>query len=117
MKVLLLIDIQFEAEPGYEFEEELKDPYFATYAKALRSLKKKGHDVKVLGIFKKLDPLFEEVKKDRPDIIVNQADCFNDKSHLDKNIAWVLEMLGVPFTGASPTSLLICNNKALNKKI
>ena len=36
---------------------------------------------------------------------------------MDKNVAWLLEMLHVPYTGASPTSLLICNNKALSKQI
>jgi len=42
---------------------------------------------------------------------------FKQRSHLDKNVAWLLEMLDVPYTGASPASLLICNNKALTKTI
>lgn len=117
LKILLLIDILFEASPGYDYKDELKEPDFSGYTKMLKALTGKGHEVRILGLYKKIEPLFEEIKLIRPDVIFNLADVFNDKSHFDKNIASILEMLEIPYTGASPTSLLVCNNKALNKKI
>ena len=50
-------------------------------------------------------------------MVFNLTEVFDQKSHLDKNAAWVIEMLHIPYAGATPDSLLVCNNKALSKKI
>ncbi|MBU2063432.1 MAG: ATP-grasp domain-containing protein, partial [Candidatus Omnitrophica bacterium] len=70
-----------------------------------------------LGICKDINILLEELKEDRPDVIFNLAEVFDNMSRLDKNFAALLEMLGIPFTGASSETLMICNDKALHKKI
>jgi len=117
LNILLIMEIPFEAKRGYDYAEELKHPDWASDRKIIKTLSDLGHAVSVLGLHSKLDPLIEELKEKRPDLVFNNAEMFRQKAHFDKNIAWLLDMMEVPYTGASPTSLLLCNNKALSKKI
>ncbi|MEI7998844.1 MAG: hypothetical protein WCH62_05005, partial [Candidatus Omnitrophota bacterium] len=86
-----------------------KDVYLA--------LKELRHEVSLLGIYNDISPLFEEIKENKPDVIFNMMEVFNDQTHLEKNLAALLEVLGIPFTGSSSGVLYLCNNKALHKKI
>ncbi|MCK4816597.1 ATP-grasp domain-containing protein, partial [bacterium] len=94
-----------------------KDLDWATERDAYNALKENGHDLNLLGIYNNITVLLEELKKNKPDVIFNLVEAFRQKTHLEKNIAWLLEMTGIPYTGASPTTVLVCNNKALSKKI
>jgi len=117
LKVLLVFDSPYKVERGYDFKEEFRQLSWSTENDVYRALKHNFYDVRLLGLFDDIRPLIEEIKEYKPDVVFNLTEVFRQKSQLDKNVAWVLEMLGVPFTGASPASLLICNNKALSKKI
>ena len=117
LKVLLLFDSPYFTPRGYDFTKEFEDLDWGAEADIYKALKANGHEVTLLGLFNDIGILLEEIKESKPDIIFNGAEVFNQKSHLDKNVAAVLEMLEVPYTGASPASLLVCGNKALNKKI
>ncbi|MBL7170841.1 MAG: ATP-grasp domain-containing protein [Candidatus Omnitrophica bacterium] len=117
MKVLLTFDTPSSFSGGHDFQKEFEDPDWVTEKDVYKALLKNGHEVSLLGIHKDITILIEEIKVNRPDVVFNLIETFRDKVHLDKNVAWLLEMLQVPYTGAPPTSLLICNNKALSKQI
>ena len=117
LNVLLAFDSPYATERGYDFKKEFEDLDWMTEDDVYEALGACGHQVRLLGIHKDINILLEEIKENRPDVVFNLTEVFRQKSRFDKNIAWLLEMLGVPYTGASPTSLLICNNKALTKKI
>jgi D-alanine-D-alanine ligase len=117
LKVLLLFDSPYAKPRGYDFKEEFKDPDWITEDGVYKALKTLGHEVRLLGLFNDITLLFDAVKENPPDVIFNLADVFNQKTHFDKSIAGVLELLGIPYTGASQESLLICGDKALSKKI
>lgn len=117
LKVLLLFDSPYFKPRGYDFAEELEDPDWDTEYEVYRSLKENNYNVNVIGLHNEISTLLEEIRKNRPDVVFNLAEVFNEKSHFEKNIAWLLEMLDIPYTGTSPASLLICNDKALSKKI
>lgn len=102
---------------GYDFKKEFKDDDWETENDIYKALLKNRYEVSLLGIHDDITVLTEEVKKNKPDIVFNTTDVFKNKSYFEKNIAWLLEMLEIPYTGASPASLLICNNKALTKQI
>jgi D-alanine-D-alanine ligase len=42
---------------------------------------------------------------------------FNAVSAYDRNVAGLLEMMGVPYTGSSPTGLTLCKNKGMAKEL
>ncbi|MDD5430196.1 MAG: hypothetical protein PHE97_05735, partial [Candidatus Omnitrophica bacterium] len=117
MKVLLVFDSPYFTERGYDFKEEFKDFDWDTESFVYQALLENGHDVKLLGLFNDMKPLLEEVRENKPDVIFNLVEVFNQKSHLDKNVAGILEMLDIPYTGASLASLCVCGNKALSKEI
>ncbi len=118
LKVLLLFDVPYPTQRGYEFKDEFfKDFDWDTEAYAYKALKSLGYEVTPLGLYNDIAPLLEEVKENRPDVIFNLVEVFDQKSHLDKNVVSLLELIGIPFTGASSGTLFVCNDKALSKKI
>ncbi|MFC1514945.1 ATP-grasp domain-containing protein [Candidatus Omnitrophota bacterium] len=117
LKILLLFDSPCARPRGYDFKEEFKGPDWGTEEEIARTLKKSGHEVRMIGLFDDITILLEELKENTPDIVFNLAEVFNQKSYLDKNVASLLEMLAIPYTGATPAELLICNDKGLSKKI
>ncbi|MBN2482884.1 MAG: ATP-grasp domain-containing protein [Candidatus Omnitrophica bacterium] len=117
-KILLLFDVPYLTPRGYEFKDEFfNDPDWDTEAYAYKALKSSGHQVSLLGLYNDITPLLEEVKENRPDVIFNLVEVFAQKTQLDKNVVSLLELIGIPFTGASSGTLFICNDKALSKKI
>ena len=117
LNVLLFFDSPYSVERGYDFKKEFEDLDWGTESDVYKALCKNGHNVRLLGIYNDITVLFDEIKENPPDIIFNLADVFNQRPELDKNIAGVLEMLGIAYTGASPSSLFTCGNKALTKTI
>lgn len=118
LKVLMLFYSPYQKPRGYDYKEEFADPdNMYTEKDVLLALKDLGHEVSLLGIYNDISPLFEEIKENPPDVIFNMMEVFNDQTHLEKNLASLLEIIGFPFTGASSGVLYLCNNKALHKKI
>ncbi len=118
LKVLLLFNTPYNRPRGYDYREEFADPEnMYTEHDVYQALKENGGEVSLLGLYDTLAPLFEEIKGNRPDVIFNLVEVFQDKTHLEKNMAALLEMLGIPYTGATSDNMFICTNKGLNKKI
>ena len=117
LDVLILMDFPYDKPRGYDYLADLEEESGMVYAEVKEALESHGHCARLLGIHRDIRPLLDEIAERRPDVVFNLADIFNDTSSYDKNIAALLQMLGVTFTGASPEELFICNNKALSKKI
>lgn len=118
IKVLMLFYCPYQKPRGYDYREEFADPdNMYTEKDVYEALKDLGHEVHLLGIYNDISPLFEEIKENTFDIIFNMMEVFNDQTHQEKNLAALLEVLDIPFTGASSGVLYLCNNKSLHKKI
>ena len=117
LKVLLVFESPYKTERGYDFAKEFKEPDWDTQLNVYEALKENGHEVGLLGVFDDINVLVEEIRQNKPDVVFNIMEGFRNKTRLERNAAWFLEMLNVPFTGANPAALLICNDKAISKKI
>ncbi len=118
LKVLELFHTPYAMPRGYDYKEEFADPdNMYTERDVYDALVANGYEVRRLGLFNDIAPLLEEIKEFKPDVVFNLVEVYNDKSYLEKNIGALLELLDIPYTGASADALLICNNKALSKKI
>jgi len=118
LKVLMLFSSPYNKPRGYDYKEEFADPEnMYTEKDVYKALLANGYVVRLLGIHNDINPLFEEIRENRPDVIFNLVEVFNDQSQYEKNIAALLEMLGIPYTGATSDNIFICNNKSLGKKI
>ena len=61
--------------------------------------------MRTLGIWDEASLIIDEIKANPPDVVFNLTEHFNEVSAYDRNVAGLLEMMGVPYTGSSPTGL------------
>lgn len=118
--------------------KELSDPYAVTcppnfkdsdiyklrqcdileeYRLISNSLIKLGYDAYCLNILDNLDIFFNDINKNKPDIILNLVEIYKDKATLEINFAALLKLLNIPFTGCDSKSLSLCKNKFNSKQI
>lgn len=118
LKVLVLFDVPRRMPRGHDYAREFAEAeYFYTERDVHRAVRELGWRPLLLGIHDDVRPLLEEIDEFKPDVVFNLVEVFAGKTRLDKNAAALLEMTGVPYTGATSEALFICNDKALAKKI
>ena len=76
-----------------------------------------GHNVRRVMVDNSVEPLFQEFTRDRPDLVMNLAESFGGKSALESNVAALLNLLDLRYTGSSPAGLLVAGDKTLSKKV
>ncbi len=96
------------------FDLKTNNP-FEDFEAMAQSLRKSGFDAYTLNIKDSIDIFLDDYKNNCPDVVFNLVELFNNKSHLEMSFAGFLELLGVTFTGASSTTLGICQRKPLAK--
>jgi D-alanine-D-alanine ligase len=116
LNILMLIDLSIPLAPD-EFDDYLKTDDWKSDANVVRALKNLGHEVKMLGIHDDIRPLIQELEEDRPDLVFNLCEAFGNDREFEPHVAALLELLGVPYTGAGVTPLRVCKDKSLTKKI
>ena len=90
------------------------DPVLGQISDALRRL---GHDVEPVEVDKRVEPLVTALGRAAPDLIVNIAESFGGKSALESNVAALLNLMGLRYTGSSPAGLILAGDKILTKKV
>ena len=81
------------------------------------TLKKRGHEVTVIGVHDDLTPIRQSIESFKPDIVFNMMEAFADIGVFDQNIVSYLELLHVPYTGCNPRGLTLSRDKALSRKL
>jgi D-alanine-D-alanine ligase len=81
---------------------------------ALRLL---GHHVAVQGAEYDIPAVARALAEQEPDLVFNLTEQFCGDRRLDKNIAALLELLEIPFTGAGVIGLMLARDKSLCKQI
>lgn len=118
LRVLLVFDTPLAYQAGHDYVEEFADTEnYGAENDVYRALLENGYEVQPLGLFADVRPLLDEVARFKPDVIFNLVETFNKVTLWDKNITALIELLNVPYTGASSATLFLCNDKALSKKI
>jgi D-alanine-D-alanine ligase len=116
-KVLVLFDTAGTPPENQDFTEELKTDDWAAEAHVIEALKKLGHEVRTIGVWDEPGMIIDEIKANPPDVVFNLTEHFNEVSAYDRNVAGLLEMMGVPYSGSSPTGLTLCKNKGMAKEL
>ena len=117
LKVLALFDAIRPTTIDQDLSAEMKTEDWKTEANVLAALGELGYTTEHLAIFDNLDLLRQKLENFAPDVIFNLADQFKNNRGFDQNIASLLEMQGVPFTGCGATGLVLCKHKGTSKKI
>ena len=83
----------------------------------ISTLKKRKHDVLIVGVDSDLTPIKPAIEEFKPDICFNLMDAFADVGTFDQNVVSYLELLRVPYTGCNPRGMTLTRDKALAKKL
>ena len=93
---------------------ESNDPVLGQLEEALAA---QGHATARVVVGDALTPFVEALGAAAPDLVWNLAEAFGGKSALESNVAAVLNLLGLRYTGSSPAGLILAGDKVLAKKI
>ena len=75
------------------------------------------HTVQSLPVDDAVEPLVTALTAATPDLVFNLAESFGGKSALESNVAALLNLLGLRYTGSSPAGLLLAGDKSLTKQV
>jgi D-alanine-D-alanine ligase len=108
--VLLLLE-EHSLVPGKaEFRRKRSD---WRVGQCLESL---GHRIS-LTEYTSVPNLLTAIEKTKPDVVFNLTDAANGDRRKDTHICALLELIGIPYTGAGPRGLMLARDKATSKVI
>lgn len=118
MRRLLNITVLMDDEciPKEDPDFSGKPPAPSTEYQVVGALRKTGHTVSILGAGR-VDAVVTGIAEQKPDIVFNLTESFDGDRRFDRNIAALLEMLGVPFTGTGSAGLMLSRDKGLCKQL
>lgn len=90
------------------------DPVLDELQQAMES---NGHTIRRLSVDASVEPLITALTNERPDLVFNIAESFGGRSALESNVAALLNLLGLHYTGSSPAGLILAGDKTLTKKV
>jgi len=90
------------------------DPVIEQVERALATL---GHQVSRVSADDDVGPVVSGLRKSAPELVVNLAESFAGVSALESNVAALLNLLDLRYTGSSPAGLLLAGDKSLTKKV
>lgn len=117
LDVLVVYDVREVLDPADGFRPDPHDEAWKSERSVMAALKRLGHRVRSLGLFNDVGPLVDAIRRQRPDLVFNLVEEFNERSRFERNVAGLLELLDIPYTGCGSAGIMLCKNKALAKTI
>ncbi len=115
LNITVLVD-EAEIPPAdTDFLTAPKDP--TTEFHVIQTLRNLGHNVYVLGAVKNIEQMCAGLKSQKTDLVVNLTEHLEGERRFDKNIAALLEMSEIPFTGAGSMGMMLSRDKRLCKQL
>src|ERR1700758_4982548 len=96
-------------------EKELEE--WRTEFDVTTTLRKRGHDVRCIGVLDSLTELRSAIADWQPDIVFNLLEEFDGIVTYDQHVVAFLELLRQPYTGCNPRGLLLSRAKSLCKQL
>jgi D-alanine-D-alanine ligase len=81
------------------------------------SLEELGHTSERMAVTDDVGALLERLREGRPAVVFNLCESFRGESLPQANVAALLELLGVCYTGSGPEALGVSTDKALAKAV
>ena len=106
MKITILTYVEREGSTAY-------DVVVGQVAAALRARK---HTPSVLGVHDDLGRMIARLKRRKPELVFHLLEMFGKRMLGDVEIAGVLDLLDIPYTGGGPAELSLRCDKGLAKK-
>jgi D-alanine-D-alanine ligase len=81
------------------------------------ALAENGHTTRRVAVDDSVEPVIAQLKDPPPDLVFNLAESFRGKSALESNVAALLNLIDLRYTGSSPAGLILAGDKTLTKKV
>lgn len=114
-RVLLLVHEGLVPTEGIPIEEV--DPAWRMEWDVVTTLRERGHELKVIGVYDDLTPIRSSIEEFKPTIVFNMLEAFDNIGVFDQNVVSYLELLKIPYTGCNPRGLTLARDKALARKL
>lgn len=75
------------------------------------------HKVSLLGVYNDVRELVTKLTEQKPDLVFNLCETFDDNYYGEMYVASVLSMLNIRFTGTGPAGMAFRQDKAVTKKL
>ncbi len=115
LDITVLVD-EWTVQPGDPHFTKQPDKPMTEFhvADALRHL---GHSVSAIGVSNDVAALAGNLKERKCDLVFNLTEQIGGDRLMDKNIAGILEIMGIPYTGSGPMGLMLSRDKRLCKQL
>ena len=114
-RVLLLVHEGLVPKEGIPAAEV--DPAWRMEWDVVTTLRKRGHELSVIGVHDDLTPIRSSIEEFKPTIVFNLLEAFDNIGVFDQNVVSYLELLKIPYTGCNPRGLTLARDKALARKL
>jgi len=103
--------------PAEDPEFRSPEPTTQTEYHVIEALRGLGYAVEVLPLGESVSDLVARLERARPRLVFNLTEEFyGDRCH-DRNVAALLELMRIPFTGTGAGGLTLCRDKGLCKRL
>jgi D-alanine-D-alanine ligase len=117
LKVLVAIDTNFEPGVDYDYRQHFEQEDWETTRDVVGALERLGHEVAIAGVHRDVLKVADRIRAEGPDVVFNLTEAVDGNRAHEAAFAGLLEMLGVRYTGVASSTLALCKNKGVAKKI
>ncbi|MBA3670866.1 MAG: ATP-grasp domain-containing protein [Gemmatimonadaceae bacterium] len=91
-----------------------EDPVLGQIEDALVAI---GHETERVVVTGEVEGVIDALRRAAPQLVFNTAESFGGVSSLESNVAALLNLMGLRYTGSSPAGLLMAGDKSLTKQV
>ncbi len=116
-RILLMVDQKLVPPDDTKDLSEAQIDDFRTEYDVLTTLRRPGHEVRVVGIGDHLTELRETIDEFRPHVVFNLLDEFSGIISYDHYVVAYLELIRQRYTGCNPRGMMLSRDKVLTKRV
>jgi hypothetical protein len=117
MRILVLIDLEAADDCDPQFKGPKTQETAAVEWHVVSALRQLGHDVGVLPLEEQRARAVRSLKNADADLVFNLTEHVAGDRCKDAYVASLLEHFCLPYTGAGPSGLALCRDKARSKRL
>ena len=117
LKVLVVVHTTLVPPDTLEGRTEKEIEEWRTEFDVISTLKRRGHEVRCVGVLDTLTELRSAITDWQPDIVFNLLEEFDGIVTYDQHVVAFLELMRQPYTGSNPRGLLLSRDKSICKQL
>jgi D-alanine-D-alanine ligase len=117
LKVVILYNLLERLQKGEEKDLLAEGAIIEEIEAVEEAVRSLGHQSMVLAVREEIFPIIHWLKEYQPDVVFNLCESVYGNSCWEMNIPALLDLFRIPYTGSSPLTLGLCQDKGKVKDI